>query len=68
VKYESSSPIIQQSSASPREKQQITPHKKISKQHYKTQNYWDFGHFSSSDILENRNHDVLETGSVSVLR
>jgi hypothetical protein len=35
---------------------------------YNTQNYWVFGLFPSSGILENRKHDVLETGSVSVLR
>jgi hypothetical protein len=33
-----------------------------------TQNYWVFGLFPSSGILENRKHDVSETGSVSVLR
>jgi hypothetical protein len=32
------------------------------------QNYWVFGLFPSSGILEDRKHDVLETGSVSVLR
>jgi hypothetical protein len=35
---------------------------------YNTQNYWVFGLFPSSGILENRKHDVSETGSVSVLR
>jgi hypothetical protein len=34
---------------------------------YNTQNYWVFGLFPSSSILENRKHDVSETGSVSVL-
>jgi hypothetical protein len=34
---------------------------------YNTQNYWVFGHSLSSGILENKKHDVLETGSVSVL-
>jgi hypothetical protein len=33
-----------------------------------TQNYWVFGLFPSSGILENRKHDVSETGSVLVLR
>jgi hypothetical protein len=32
------------------------------------ENYWVFGLFQSSRILENRKHDVSETGSVSVLR
>jgi hypothetical protein len=32
---------------------------------YNTQNYWGFGLFPSSGILENRKHDVSETGSVS---
>jgi hypothetical protein len=31
------------------------------------QNYWVFGLFSSSGILENRKHDVSETESVSAL-
>jgi hypothetical protein len=35
---------------------------------YNTQNYWIFGLFPSSGILENRKHDVSETGSVSILR
>jgi hypothetical protein len=35
---------------------------------YNTQNYWDLGLSPSSDILETRKHDVLETGSVSVPR
>jgi hypothetical protein len=35
---------------------------------YNTQNYWVFGLFPSSGILENRKHDDSETGSVSVLR
>jgi hypothetical protein len=35
---------------------------------YNTQNYWGFWLFLSSDILENRKHDVSETGSVSVLK
>jgi hypothetical protein len=30
------------------------------------QNYWVFGLFPSSGILENRKHDVSGTGSVSV--
>jgi hypothetical protein len=34
---------------------------------YNTQNYWVFGLFPSSGILENRKH-VSETGYVSVLR
>jgi hypothetical protein len=33
---------------------------------YNIQNYWVFGLFLSSGILENRKHDVSETGSVSV--
>jgi hypothetical protein len=33
-----------------------------------TQNYCVFELFPSSCILENRKHDVSETGSVSVLR
>jgi hypothetical protein len=33
-----------------------------------SQKYWVFGLFPSSGILETRKHDVLETGSVSVLR
>jgi hypothetical protein len=32
------------------------------------QNYWVFGLFPTSGILENRKHDISETGSVSVLR
>jgi hypothetical protein len=32
------------------------------------QNYWVFGIFLSSGILETRKHKVSETGSVSVLR
>jgi hypothetical protein len=32
------------------------------------QNYWVFGLYPSSGILETRKHDVSETGSVSVLR
>jgi hypothetical protein len=35
---------------------------------YNTQNYWVFGLFPSSGVLENRKHDVSETESVSVLR
>jgi hypothetical protein len=35
---------------------------------YSTQNDWVFGLFPSFGILENREHDVSETGSVSVLR
>jgi hypothetical protein len=31
------------------------------------QDYWVFGLFPSSGILENRKHDILETGSVSIL-
>jgi hypothetical protein len=34
---------------------------------YNTQNYWGFGLFPSSIILETRKH-VLETGSASILR
>jgi hypothetical protein len=34
---------------------------------YNTQNYWVFGLYPSSGILENRKHDVSETGPVSVL-
>jgi hypothetical protein len=33
-----------------------------------TENYWAFGLCPSSDILETREHNVLETGSLSVLR
>jgi hypothetical protein len=33
---------------------------------YITQNYWVFGLFPSSGILENGKHDVSEAGSVSV--
>jgi hypothetical protein len=32
------------------------------------QNYWVFGHFQSSSILENRKNEISETGSVSILR
>jgi hypothetical protein len=35
---------------------------------YNIQNYWGFWTFSIVRYLENRKHDVLETGSVSVLR
>jgi hypothetical protein len=35
---------------------------------YNAQNYWVFGLFPSSGILETTKHDVSETGSVSVLR
>jgi hypothetical protein len=35
---------------------------------YYTHNYWFLGLFPSSSIVENRKHDVSETGSVSVLR
>jgi hypothetical protein len=35
--------------------------------HLCSQNYWAFGLFQSSSILENREHDISETGSVSVL-
>jgi hypothetical protein len=41
---------------------------KCFRQEYFSQNYWVFGLFASSGILENRKHDVSETGSVSVLR
>jgi hypothetical protein len=34
----------------------------------RTQNYWVFGLFPSSGILETTKHNVSETGSVSVLR
>jgi hypothetical protein len=37
-------------------------------EHYFSQNYWVFGLFPSSGILENRKDDVSETGSVSLLR
>jgi hypothetical protein len=37
-------------------------------QTYSTLNYWVFGLFPSSGILENRKHEVSETGSVSDLR
>jgi hypothetical protein len=33
---------------------------------HQTQNCWVLGRFPSSGILENRKHDVSETGSVSV--
>jgi hypothetical protein len=33
-----------------------------------TQNYWVFGLFQSTGILDNRVHDVSGTGSVSVFR
>jgi hypothetical protein len=35
---------------------------------YNTQNYWVFGLFPLSGILENRKHDVSETGYVSIHR
>jgi hypothetical protein len=35
---------------------------------YNTQNYWVFGLSPKSGITETIKHDVLETGSVSVLR
>jgi hypothetical protein len=35
---------------------------------YNTQNYWVFGLCPSSGILENRKHNILETGSVYILR
>jgi hypothetical protein len=35
---------------------------------YNTQNYWVFELCPSSGILETIKHNVLETGSVSVLR
>jgi hypothetical protein len=35
---------------------------------YNTQNYWVFGLFLWSGILENRKHNVSETGSVSILK
>jgi hypothetical protein len=34
----------------------------------KIQNYWVFGLFPLSGILETRKHDVSKTGSVSILR
>jgi hypothetical protein len=33
-----------------------------------TQNYWVFGLFPSSGIIGTREHNISETGSVSVLR
>jgi hypothetical protein len=33
-----------------------------------SQNYWVFGLYPLSGILENRKHDISETGHVSVLR
>jgi hypothetical protein len=33
---------------------------------YNTQNYWVFGLFPPSGILENIKHDVSESGSVRV--
>jgi hypothetical protein len=36
--------------------------------HLNLQNYWVYGLFPSSGILETRKHDVSETGSLSVLR
>jgi hypothetical protein len=33
-----------------------------------TQNYWVFGLFPLSGVLENRKHGISETGSVSVLK
>jgi hypothetical protein len=35
---------------------------------YNTRNYWVFGLCPSSGILKYREHNVSETGSVSVLR
>jgi hypothetical protein len=35
---------------------------------YNTQNYWDFGLYPASGILQTIKYDVSETGSVSVLR
>jgi hypothetical protein len=35
---------------------------------YKTQNYWLIGLFPTSGILETREHDVSEIGSVFLLR
>jgi hypothetical protein len=35
---------------------------------YEPKNYWVFGLFPSSGNLQNRKHDVSETGSVSVLK
>jgi hypothetical protein len=35
---------------------------------FMAQNYWVLALFPLSGSLENRKHDVLETGSVSVLR
>jgi hypothetical protein len=42
--------------------------KEMIKENKITNNYWVFGLFPSSSILETRKHDVSETGSVSVLR
>jgi hypothetical protein len=38
------------------------------KENFSTQNYWVFGLYPSSNILETRKHNVSETGSISVLR
>jgi hypothetical protein len=35
---------------------------------YNIQNYWSFGIFPSSDILQNRKYDFSEAVSFSVLR
>jgi hypothetical protein len=35
---------------------------------YNIQNYWGFGLYRSSRILETKKHNVSETGSVSVTR
>jgi hypothetical protein len=35
---------------------------------HNTENYWVFGLCQSSGTLETRKHNVLETGSVSILR
>jgi hypothetical protein len=35
---------------------------------YNTRNYWVFGRCPSSGILKIREHNISETGSVSVLR
>jgi hypothetical protein len=34
---------------------------------YNTQNYWVFGLFPLSGVLENRKHGISETGCVSIL-
>jgi hypothetical protein len=35
---------------------------------YNTQNSWVFGRLPSSGTIENRKHNVSETGSVSIFR